>query len=200
MNERTVEYSFSLRELAISGAKTVLDVGSGTTAFPALMRSCNVEVSAIDSSKKRNKYFPVIRDSILNPIKINGKKFDFITCISVLEHIVDYETAVKNMAYMLNPSGTLVMTFPYNEKEFNEDAYSMNGAEYRWKGNIARIYSREKIEGFCKYGITIDAQEIWQIFDGEYWAHGNRVEVPKIVTSSDKHQLMCVSYKNAKKQ
>jgi hypothetical protein len=158
------------------------------------MQTCKVAVTAIDPSKKRNRYFPVIRDSILATKKIKGRLFDFISCISVLEHIKDYETAVKNMAAMLNSGGTLVMTFPFKNDEFVENAYALHGAGYKYGKNICRQYSGEILYGFEKYGLELCTTQHWKIFTGDYWSQGERLETPIISTTRGKHHLACVSF------
>jgi len=54
-NERPVELSFVFRKIGEIYPRTVLDVGTGTTALPHLMRSCGCLVSAVDNV---NDYWP----------------------------------------------------------------------------------------------------------------------------------------------
>lgn len=56
--------------------------------------------------------------------------FDFISCVSVLEHIKDYDKAVQTIFTLLKPSGDAVITFPYNEQQFIENAYELPEAGY----------------------------------------------------------------------
>jgi hypothetical protein len=48
-NERPIEYGFAFDWLNRLQPKTVLDVGTGDAAFPALARTCGFVVSAIDN-------------------------------------------------------------------------------------------------------------------------------------------------------
>jgi hypothetical protein len=48
-NERPIEYRFALQALGDEHPKTVLDVGTGTTAWPHLLRSCGYVITAIDN-------------------------------------------------------------------------------------------------------------------------------------------------------
>ncbi len=116
MNERPFEYSFVFDMIKTKAPETLLDVGTGKTAFTHLVNTCNVSAWGIDSDKKqikKNTACKVKHDDILAP-KTTGK-YDMVTCISVLEHIHEYDLAVKNMAALLNPKGWLVMTFPFDQ-------------------------------------------------------------------------------------
>ena len=121
-NERPVEYGFVFRKLAEVYPHRILDVGTGTTALPHLMRNCGFLVTATDNVRDYwpegmlNRHYYIINDDITNShLKAT---FDFITCISVLEHIEDADHAVANMLRLLKQDGHLVMTFPYTERNY----------------------------------------------------------------------------------
>jgi SAM-dependent methyltransferase len=42
----------------------------------------------------------------------NGKTFDIITCYGVIEHVKDYEFAIKNLYSLLNYGGVLLISSP----------------------------------------------------------------------------------------
>ena len=114
-NERPIEYSFALRALAASQPRTVLDVGTGTTAWPHLLRNCGYVVTAIDNVRDywphgmTNRHWRVQDIDITQPnVELGGKRFDAITCISVVEHIEDHLAAVRNMVQLLAPDGMLI--------------------------------------------------------------------------------------------
>ena len=48
-NERSIEYRFALQALGENRPRTVLDVGTGTTAWPHLLRNCGYVVTGIDN-------------------------------------------------------------------------------------------------------------------------------------------------------
>ena len=104
-NKRAIEYAFALRSLYNSTAETVLDVGSGLSPWPALLRKCGYVVTAIDEVESywrrtiTNRHFYVIKDDITNPRL--SKTFDFITCIGTLEHICDHRAAMRGMFKLL---------------------------------------------------------------------------------------------------
>ena len=49
INERPIEFSFVFKYLTRFYPKTILDVGTGLTSLPHLMRSCGFMVTAIDN-------------------------------------------------------------------------------------------------------------------------------------------------------
>lgn len=199
INERPVEYRFVFEQLTQAFPKTVLDVGTGRTALPQLMRTCGFLVTAIDNIKDYwpsgmvNRHYHVLDDDILRP-KIGGP-FDFVTCISTLEHVRDHARAMSNMFSLLRPGGRLVVTFPYNEKTYVENVYALPGSigadKYPF---ITQAFSRRELEQWtCGNVAQIVAQEYWRYFDGAFWTIGQRVVPPVRVEAQDLHQISCIA-------
>ena len=153
-NERPVEFSFVFRQIARIYPVKVLDVGTGTTALPHLIRNCGLHVTAIDNVKDYwptgmlNRHYHVIDDDI-NATKLN-ETFDLITCVSVLEHIKHHDAAVHNMLKHLNPKGCLVVTCPYTESNYIRNVYELPGSSYGQDAPyIAQSYSRKELNKWC---------------------------------------------------
>lgn len=191
LNERRIEYAFVFKSLTKINPKRCLDVGTGLTALPALVGACGAQITGIDSNKqqiKRNCFLKPVYDNILAPKRIKGK-FDFITCISVLEHIKDYKKAINNMKSLLIDKGHLLLTFPYNSNKYIPNAYRLPNAGYgRGSKSICQIFNENTVIGFEMKAIDV---EIWQVFTGEYWTVGKRLPVPRQVDIIHKHQLGC---------
>jgi len=51
-----------------------------------------------------------LRNVDLTDIQYPDDTFDYITCVSIIEHIPDYETAVAEMLRVLKPDGLLLLT------------------------------------------------------------------------------------------
>lgn len=51
-----------------------------------------------------------LRNVDLTDIQYPDDTFDFITCVSIIEHIPEYETAVAEMLRVLKPDGLLLLT------------------------------------------------------------------------------------------
>jgi 2-polyprenyl-3-methyl-5-hydroxy-6-metoxy-1,4-benzoquinol methylase len=133
-NERPVEFAFVFRKLGELYPRKVLDVGTGTTALPHLMRNCGFVVTAIDNvrdywpSGMQNRHYHIIDDDITNSRL--EESFDAVTCVSVLEHIERSADAVANMFRLLNQDGHLIMSFPYTERAYVRNVYEIEGSSY----------------------------------------------------------------------
>lgn len=199
INERPVEYRFVFENLTQAFPRTVLDVGTGRTALPQLMRTCGFIVTAIDNIKDYwsngmvNRHYYVLDDDILAP-KIRGP-FDFVTCVSTLEHIRDHGRAVRMMFSLLRSGGRLVLTFPYNEKTYVDNVYALPGSIGADKYPFAtQVFSRREIDQWAdENGASLIAQEYWRYFDGPFWTIGARVIPPRRVESDDLHQISCIA-------
>jgi SAM-dependent methyltransferase len=198
LNERIVEYSFALRALGEMDGREVLDVGTGASAWPHLMATCGFIVEAADkygSYWRRpmvNRHFHVIHEDITEPTL--SKRYDAVTCISVLEHIPEHRAAVRGMLGLLRPGGRLILTVPYNERTYHPDAYRHPEAGYGQDASyIAQVYSREQLEGWlADSDASLVRQELYRVFTGELWTQGERLHPPQPSTAEQPHHLACM--------
>jgi len=197
-NERPIEFSFVFRILGEIYPRTILDVGTGTTALPQLMRNCGFLVTATDNvrdywpSGMSNRHYHVIDDDITDTRL--SDTFDLITCISVLEHIQKPDDAICNMFSLVKTNGHLILTCPYNEKRYVKNVYKLPGSSYgKGAPYITQSYSRSELERWIRenHG-TIIEHEYWQFWDGDHWTVGKQLIPPRRVTADDKHQLACI--------
>ena len=200
---RLTEYSVALGWLAKSYPETLLDVGPGGGSWPHLLSRTGIAVTAIDSmgylesgrSGRHsffNRHYYVIRDDIRAPTL--GRQFDCVTCLSVLELIRDHDAAVRGLFSLVKPGGSLIFTFPYNERTFVENAYALRQARDSYGPTyICRQYSRAEVEGWLSAndGVLVD-QELYRCFTGEYWGTGERITPPVAAGSHDLHHLACM--------
>jgi len=197
-NERPIEFAFLFERIGKFYPKRVLDVGTGTTALPHLIRNCGCIVTATDNvrdywpSGMTNRHYWVIDDDITKT-RLRSK-FDMITCISVLEHIERADDAVRNMVALLNPGGHLVLTCPYNEREYARNVYKLPGSSYGQSATyITQAFSRKDLNRWTsQLSVAIVDQEYWQFWEGPHWTVGRQVIPPIRVSSEDKHQLTCI--------
>lgn len=198
-NERVLEYKFVFDTLSNIYPGNLLDVGTGTTALPHLLSKCGINVTAIDniydywSKGMFNRHFHVLNSDITK-VELS-EKFDAITCISVLEHIKNYNDAINTMFTYLKKEGYLILTFPYNEEKYIENIYDLADASYGQSFQfICQIFSRNEINHWIKaHNCKIIKQEYWQVFTGDYWTIGKPNYPPKLVNKEDKHHLTCIS-------
>ena len=198
LNERPIEFEFLFRQLTRKCPQSVLDVGSGMTALPHAMRNCGFVVTSIDNIKDYwtegmiNRHYYVINDDITNTTL--NKRFDFISCISVLEHIKNHHAAVRSMFSLLNPGGHLLLTFPYNDKSYIENVYKLPGSSVKEDVSfITQVYSRNELDAWMAEndGIILE-QEYWRFFTGEYWSFGDMICPPIQVDKNVGHQISCI--------
>lgn len=196
-NERAIEISYVFKQLTKYYPSTVLDVGTGKSSLPHLMSGVRFEVDAIDEKGNYwkegmfNRHFKVDKQDIVNhTIK---KHYDFITCVSTLEHIFHHKQAVKNMLNLLNPDGVLIITVPYCENQYISNIYRHPEAGYGHNFDyICQVFSRKEVKS---WGGNVICQEYWKVFHGKYWTVG-RQYYPPIKTNKDElHQLTCLTLK-----
>ena len=87
--------------------------------------------------------------------------FDFIVCSEVLEHIIDYQSALSEINRILKPQGKLAVSVP---KFFPEWVCWKLSLDYQnTPGGHVRIFKfRELKKDITKYGLT---------FTKRHWAH-----------------------------
>jgi SAM-dependent methyltransferase len=199
-NERPIEYRFALNCLGRVRPKTVLDVGTGTTAWPHLLRNCGFVVTAVDNVHDYwdrgmvNRHWSVLDVDITNPKEFR-KQFDAVTCISVMEHIVDHQKAVANMLQMLVPGGLLIITTPYSAHEPCPNVYKRPDALYgQDMPYICRSHSEKDIEQWQQLGARLKRREMWRLFSGPVWATGNRTAWEQVQSEDAPHQLGCFEF------
>jgi 2-polyprenyl-3-methyl-5-hydroxy-6-metoxy-1,4-benzoquinol methylase len=202
-NERPVEFGFVFRKLSELYPRTILDVGTGTTALPHVMRNCGFLVTAVDNvhdywpAGMVNRHYHVIDDDITST-RITDT-FDLVTCISVLEHVQESGVAMRNIFSLLNPGGHLILTCPFNERVYSKNVYDITGSSYgQNRPYVTQSYSRIELDGWLgDNSATLVDQEHWQYWSGDLWSVGEQVIPPKRVSVEDKHQLTCLLMRKA---
>jgi SAM-dependent methyltransferase len=201
-NERSIEYRFALQALGETHPANVLDVGTGTTAWPGLLRDCGYVVTAIDNIRDYwpegmvNRHWTVLNDDILNPKDVLSKNFDAITCISVLEHIEDHARAMQNMVHLLASGGVLILTTPYSHHHRHPNVYSHPQALYgKDSPYICRASSETELNQWVAAGLTLETRELWRLFTGPVWATGERCAWQSVTLEDEPHQLGCFVFR-----
>ena len=201
-NERPVEYAFVFRAIAQCVPKTVLDVGTGTTALPALVSACGCCVTAIDNVRDywtagmTNRHWHV-EDHDIQRGPVSGGPYDLVTCISVLEHIRDHQAAVANMLASLRTGGHLVLTTVYTEHAYVPNVYEAPDAQPHFKGlaYICQSFSRAELDRWLTCGAEVVEQEWWRHYEGRHWTVGEQV-LPLEASGPDRpHQYTCLLLK-----
>ena len=201
VNERPLEYGFVFDQLRNLWPDRILDVGSGKSSWPHILHNCGFNVTAVDkidgywTGGFSNRHYHIVNDDITSTRIVN--QFPFVTCISVLEHIPNHNEAVRNMIGLVEDHGHLVLTFPYNERNYHHNIYSHPEAGYGQEASfVTQVYSRKEIEEWTKSGsIKIVEQKYFKVFTGEFWTFGKRIKPPMEVSKDEVHHLTCILLK-----
>lgn len=196
-NERPIEFGFVFRALGTYAPKEVLDVGTGTTALPHLMRNCGPMVWATDNATDYwkdglvNPHYHVIDDDI-RKTEID-RTFDMVTCVSTLEHIVPATSAVKTMLSLVKAGGHLVLTCPYTEDRYIKNVYEEQGSS-RGQANAytTQSFCRDNLREWFSGVADIVEQDYWRYWSGDFWTDGSQLIPPERSGPDMPHQLTCL--------
>ena len=198
--ERSVEYAYALDKLNEFECYNVLDVGSGSSPFPALLQSMGYRVAAIDSGGDYwsdgcwNPYFLLTWDDILHS-SLPSAAYDGITCISVIEHIEDHNKAISEMVRLLRPGGYLIISFPYCHDEYCENVYGLPEADemsstFRY---IAQAFDEDIINGWIKSNNLERMDEcLFSGWTGKHWRCGERRRFARKVANREEANGICL--------
>jgi ubiquinone/menaquinone biosynthesis C-methylase UbiE len=156
------ERLFRERKFDLSGAKSILDVGSGAGqiskhllkyADPDARITCtDLSFEMLRRSRQRLKHAaPSHLAADLGRLPFADESFDCITCGYVLEHLPDARSGLSELARVLVPGGRILLLT-------TEDTFS--GA---WTSRIwcCRTYNRRELYGIChEHGLRWK-KELW---------------------------------------
>ena len=203
LNERPIEYIFTLNTLLQFSCLDVLDVGTGRNAFTATLEHCRFNVT---SSDLKGKYWSFYSNRHVyvhkNDITISGfgsSSYDAVTCISTLEHIPDFNAAVSEMVRLLKPSGILILSFPFSAT-FCENVYSLPESDVVSKSfpYIAASFSNNEINHWISsFGLVELNRTYFRGWTGNFWRSGKRINFPCEVSSDNAETAngLCVAFK-----
>ena len=157
------------------GAGAILNVGCGTVPLPGASESWQLV-----SLEVERRPFPnlVLYDGSVFPFRDNS--FDAALCLDVLEHVQDDSFMLAEIARVLRPRGSLVLTTPATEHDFKEIALPLGKPAREWSeaeahwGHLRPGYevgelvckchdAGLKVVGVEKYGGTI-AHALYQLW------------------------------------
>lgn len=110
-----------LAQVARQRFQSMLDIGCGNGELLQLIQSeigdDSIHYSGGDLSpvavERNQKRLPGMKFHVLDVQKqALDARFDLIVCSEVIEHLEDREAAFRNLAKMLQPGGTLILTCP----------------------------------------------------------------------------------------
>ena len=92
-----------------------------------------------------------------------GKKFDFITCFAVLEHVFNLDSFVENVALLLKDDGRAYIN--YDDGHFRRSMYQSRTSLFRFRNNLkTRLALLWKIlRWYSKYQRPVNASKLEKI-------------------------------------
>ena len=124
----------------IGNVPTVVDFGSGVTFFPFVVARLNCRVICVDIDPVCQPSYAAavshlsaapgtveFRLSAPDRLPLEDASVDCLYCISVIEHIPDFEISIAEAARVLKPGGLLVLTFDLDlrgDQEIGPDKYA----------------------------------------------------------------------------
>lgn len=116
-------------------AGKVLDAGCGYGLYAMSLGELGYKVDAIDVDVRRIKAlrsmiaeYPVLKDRLmpftgsLTSLPFPAQSYDTIVCSEVIEHIREDGQAVSELARVIKPTGTLILSVPY-DSTYNKKVY-----------------------------------------------------------------------------
>ena len=193
-NERPIEYAFALHWIAAEYPSKVLDVGTGGSPLPALIKWMRIKVVATDIAIVRNKHFSVTIDDITNT-NLAPESFDMVLCISTLEHIPDADKAAENMFKLLRDDGLLILTIPYTEDLYIDNVYKLVNIKRPY---ICQSFNREKLNDWIRGKGKIIEQEYYDCWKGEFWKQGKQIIPPEKTSKTSNHDMTCIAIRKTR--
>lgn len=139
-------------------SKKILDVGCGTGEFLNYMQMKGFDTFGVEVAKKAREqsiknHNLFVKDSLS---KLNENNFDLITMWHVLEHVYDLDWYMKQIKYLLNDKGLLIIAVP-NHKCFDQKYYGKYWAGWDVPLHIWHFDKESMRKLSKKYGFEISS-------------------------------------------
>lgn len=122
---RKWEYGTALKALRENGARTVLDVGGGSSMFAAAATWAGFDVTVVDpddyvemfkrQSDRIGKDLPYVRQDYFDYDAAD--QFDAVVCLSVIEHVQNDVPFFEKLLKYVTPGGILVLTTDFDPNQ-----------------------------------------------------------------------------------
>ena len=97
----------------------VLDIGCGDGSLSKIAESkfqeihgCDIALTALQEAKIRGMRTICVDLNTIIPLPYQDESFDTITCLEVLEHVLDPLNLLRDFHRVLRPKGQVVLTTP----------------------------------------------------------------------------------------
>ncbi len=92
---------------ANKNGKKILEIGSGTSSYRRFFKNCSFLSTDI------KKFSGVDEIADVTKLRYKSNYFDIVICVSVLEHVKDYQKAVSEIFRVLKSGGEAVIVVPF---------------------------------------------------------------------------------------
>lgn len=162
---RFAAYSYQLREVFASGAKSVMEVGPGNGVVTHILRQAGLRVDTLDHDPEIK---PDIVGSVLK-LPVEDRAYDAVLCCQVLEHLPweQFPVAVRELARVARE--TIIMSLPHASKHNYLHMKLPRLPAIRW--DIDRPISKERMafngEHYWELGRGFKPVDLKAVFDQE---------------------------------
>lgn len=164
-----------LKRLPKNRGSMILDVGCGVGLYSITLAKMGYEVVATDISPQKLKVVSALRDNeklgkslrivpcdVCRMPMMNGRSFDAVLMLDLMEHIRDDDCAIAEVARVMKKGGTLIITTPNSDPE----------AQKHWSASIDE--ERRKRQGHVRDGYL--KSEITPILEAHGFANVEVIE------------------------
>jgi SAM-dependent methyltransferase len=146
-NERNRDAWVAGQARAVPAGARVLDVGAGTCPYRPLFAHARYEAHDFaqyegyrDPERQEGLYGTMDYVSDVTAIPVPDSSFDAILCTEVLEHVPEPIAAVAEMARILKPGGTMLLTAPLASGLHQEPYHFYGGYTPHWYRMVAERF------------------------------------------------------------
>jgi 2-polyprenyl-3-methyl-5-hydroxy-6-metoxy-1,4-benzoquinol methylase len=195
---------FHLLNLLPKNISTVIDIGCGTGYMASLMANRKLKITAVDISENSLACFSGITQNLnIKQIhqdfyKLNLNNFDLLLSQEVLEHIEDYEKALKKMASFIKLNGYGIFCVPFEENlEAKTKRCISCGHLYHTSGHLHSFTKDKLANALSNTGFTMLKLDIIVNKRTFKWLAKTKISVNKLVLQLDKMLNVLFSHKAA---
>jgi 2-polyprenyl-3-methyl-5-hydroxy-6-metoxy-1,4-benzoquinol methylase len=143
---RTMRAYLAQLERELGGPGTLLDIGAGTGIFMHLARergwdAHGVDISPVTAEKAAAEFDLAITVAPFETHHFDGRRFDAVSMLDVLEHVVDPMASLRRVHELLRPGGAVQIAVPNENSLLTRlvDVYARAGGPAAQK-LLARLY------------------------------------------------------------
>lgn len=190
VSSREREKDFILENIDHGNSKKILDIGCEGSILPEEMSGKGHFVVGLDvQSYGEAKGFTFIQgDLIKDDLPLEAGSFDYITCLSTIEHIgIGYygdgvnqsgdRIAIEKMRALLKDDGKLLVTIPFSDV-YREDSFQ-------------RIHTYESFSKLIDGLFEIELECYWIPAFRKHWVSASRTEAQKLHKASSQSNNAC---------